>query len=89
MNDQEHVITEFEQDEFEEVARQIGPDGEDLGRVRIRLEVHDHECVVEGMPDVGLGGTVTEGRAVNVHTLLSYYDYPFLGTPRLPGPTGH
>lgn len=71
VDDQEVVVGEFEQDELEEVAGQVGPDDEDLGWVRVGLEVHDDEPVVQSVKDVGLGGAMTEGRPVDVHTRLS------------------
>ena len=68
VDDQEVVVVEFEQDEFEEVAGEVGSDDEDLGWVRVGLEVHDDEPVVKSVKDVGLGGAMTQGRMVDVHT---------------------
>lgn len=71
VDDQQVVVSEFEQDELDEVAGQVGPDDKDLGRVRVGLEVRDDESVVESVEDVGLGGAVAEGRPVDVHISIS------------------
>lgn len=69
--DHQVVALELEQDEFEEVAGEVRSDGKDLGWVGIGFEVDDDESMVKGVDDVGVRSAVTQGRRVNVHTVLS------------------
>ena len=56
---------------FEEVASEVRSDGKDLGWVGIGLEVDDDKSIVKGVDDVGVRSAVTQGRMVDVHTVLS------------------
>lgn len=71
MDHKQVVVHEFEQDEFEEVAGEVRPDDKDLGWVGIGLEVDKDKSIVKGADDVGFCRAVTQGRLVDVHTVLS------------------
>lgn len=71
MDDQDLLVGQLDEDDFEEVAGKVRSDDEDLRRIGVGLEVGDHDAVVDRVRDLGLGEAVAQRRAVDVHTELS------------------
>ena len=71
MNREQLVCGQVEKDHFEEIPRSIGPDREDLRRIRLEVEIDDDNGVVDGMQDVGITDPMSSRRAVDLHTEIS------------------
>ena len=52
------------------LAAIVGSDREHSWRIRVGLEVDDHDCVVDRMEDRVVVDAVLVGRAVDLHTIL-------------------
>ena len=52
MNCVQLIARQFEHDHFEEVPGSVGPDCENLRRIRLRVEIDDDHGVVDDMLDV-------------------------------------
>ena len=70
MDRQKPVVGEDEHDHLEEVAGVIRTDGELPGRVIVRPEVDDDDCVIRGMADGGVADAMTSSRTMDLHTPL-------------------
>jgi hypothetical protein len=73
VNGEEPIIGQFENEELEEVAGEVGADHENLRRVGVRVDIDNNDRMVDGVEDVRIRDAMTSGRAVNLHTLAAYY----------------
>ena len=71
MNREQLIPGQFEQDHFEEVPGSVGPDCEDLRRIRLRVEIDDDNGAVDGVLDVCITDSVSSRRSVDFHTGIS------------------
>jgi hypothetical protein len=53
VDDQEVIVGEFEQDDLEEVACQVGSDDEDLGRICVGFEIPTTSSLSRNVENVG------------------------------------
>ena len=73
MNGEESIIGQLEYEELEEVAGEVRADHENLRRVGVRVDIDDHERMVDGVEDVRIRDAMASGRPVNLHTIAAYY----------------
>lgn len=59
MDGKEPLFSELKDDHLEHVARPIGPDHQQLRRIFVGLEVHDHDSMLRGVDDVIVANTVS------------------------------
>ena len=71
VNREEPIAGKFEHDHFEQVPGSVGPDCEDLRRVRLGVEIDDDNGVVDGVLDVRITDPVSSRRSVDLHTGIS------------------
>ncbi len=71
MDREESLVCQFQDHHLEEVAGAIRTDDQDLGRVRIGVDVNDDQRMVDGVVDIDVRDAVTTGGLVNLHTSLS------------------
>ena len=67
--DRQRIRVDEDHDDLEEIARPIRPDHE-ISR-RVLTEFHPRDGPAEGMIDVVIAHTVSTGRRMDLHTLIS------------------
>ena len=72
MDDQLVALDGDEYDDLEQVRRPIRPDDEPP--IRVLAEIVDHDRVLDRVQHVVIGDAVAEGRRVDLHTALTYYE---------------
>ena len=65
------IAGQFEQDHFEEVPGSVRPDCENLRRIRLGVEIDDHNGAIDGVLDVCITDPVSSRRSVDLHTGIS------------------
>ena len=71
MNHELSIIGEFEPDDLQQIPGTVRSDDQDLGRVRVGLEVNNCDGVAEIMQDVGVADAVLVSCAVDFHISIS------------------
>jgi hypothetical protein len=61
VDDQLSAVSEFQPDDLQEVPGVVRSNGKDLGRIGVRLKIHDGEGVVDGVED----GSVVDAMLVS------------------------
>ncbi|GMQ97704.1 MAG: hypothetical protein BMS9Abin17_0204 [Acidimicrobiia bacterium] len=65
------VVSEFEPDDLQKIPGTVGPDCEHLGRIRVGVEVDEHEGMVDGVADGVVVDSMLVGGAVYLHITIS------------------
>ncbi len=65
------IVREFESDDLQEVPGSVGSDREHLGWIRVRVEIDEHEGMVDGVADCVVVDSVLVGGAVYLHITIS------------------
>ncbi len=71
MNREQLIAGQFEHDHFEEVPGSVGPDREDLRRIRLDVQIDHDDGMLNGVLDVGITDPVSSRRSVDLHTGIS------------------
>lgn len=64
--DHQSDLVELEPDDLQQVAGMIGSDGERFGRVGVRFEIDNRDCVLEGVANRRVADAVPASRTVNL-----------------------
>lgn len=68
VNHELDAVGELEPDDLHQVARRVGADRKNPGRVSIRIEIHHDQRLLDSMHDSGFVVAVLERRTVELHT---------------------
>jgi len=71
MNREQLAFGQLEKDHFEQVPGSIGPDCDDLRRIRVGVEIDDDNGAVDDVADVRITDPVASRRSVDLHTRIS------------------
>jgi hypothetical protein len=81
---QQPVAGQGEHDHLKKVPGPVWADGQQPGRVGVRIDAGHHDRMLDRVVDVLVINAVAASRAVNLHTSIMYYIIGLAGD--LPGP---
>ena len=65
------IVRKFEPDDLQKVPGSVGSDCEHLGRIGVRVEIDEHEGVVDGVADGVVVDSMFVGGAIDLHISIS------------------
>jgi len=81
---QQPVVGQREHDYLKQVPGPVRADGQQLGRVGVRIDVGHHDRMLDRVADVLVINAVPASRAVNLRTSIMYYIIGLAGNRRGP-----
>ena len=82
MDHQQPVAGQREHDYLKQVPGPVRADGQQLGRVGVRIDVGHHDRMLDRVAYVLVINAVSASRAVNLHTSIMYYIIGLAGNRR-------